>query len=75
MSAGSGRLHHAIQALKVQWETAGDGWNDRVRQDFEKDYIAPLELQVASTLRAMHELDDVMLKMRRECGSERDSIF
>lgn len=75
MSAGAGRLHHAIQALKVQWETAGEGWNDRVRQDFEKDYIDPLEAQVSATIRAMHELDEASVKMHRECGPERDSIF
>lgn len=72
MSAGAGRLHHALQSLKVQWETAGEGWNDKVRADFEKDYISPLESQVGSTIRAMHELAEITIKMRRDCGPERD---
>ncbi len=74
MSAGSGRLHHALQALKVQWDTAGDGWNDKVRRDFEKDYILHLETQVSATVRAMHELDEIMIKMRRECGPDRETF-
>ena len=74
MSAGSGRLHHAIQALKTEWENAGDGWNDKVRRDFEKDYMLPLDTQVNGTVRAMQELDEVLIKMRRECGPDRETF-
>jgi len=39
-----------------------------VRRDFEKHYLDPLERQVAGTMRAMHDLSEVMNRARRDCS-------
>lgn len=68
MSAGSSTLNHAIKTLRMKWEQAKDTWDDGVRRDFESKHIVPLESQVNATLRGMDRLDEVLAKMRRDCG-------
>ncbi len=68
MSAGSSTLNHAIKTLRMKWEQAKETWDDGVRRDFEAKHIVPLESQVNATLRGMDRLDEVLAKMRRDCG-------
>jgi hypothetical protein len=67
-SGGSNRLNHAIKTLRAKWDEVEDLWRDGVRRDFEKLHMEPLERQVASTMRGMNELAEVLNRARRECS-------
>ena len=68
MSAGANKLNHAMKTLRERFDLSETGWHDQVRADFETRQIEPTELQVAATMRAMVRLDEVLRKMRRDCG-------
>jgi len=70
MSAGAARLKHALKTLRENWEITKELWADGVARDFEKEHIIPLEQQVNTTLRGMDKINDVMSKVRQECGGE-----
>jgi hypothetical protein len=67
-SGGSNRLNHAIKTFRAKWDEVEDLWRDGVRRDFEKHYVDPLERQVHGTMRAMHELSEVINRARRDCS-------
>lgn len=68
MSAGSGRLAHALKALRVQWDLVEEHWNDQVRLDFEKNHMLPLETRASAAIRGMEEIAEVIKKVRQDCG-------
>lgn len=67
-SGGSNRLNHAMKTLRAKWDEVESLWRDNVRRDFEKQHMEPLERQVNSTMRAMHDLNEVIQRARRECS-------
>jgi len=68
MSEGSTKLGYAIKTLRIRWEEAKEGWQDSVREDFEKHHLIPLEKQAASTALGMDKLAEVLAKARQECS-------
>jgi hypothetical protein len=68
MSAGSGRLHHAIRTLRDRWEVTKEKWADQVARDFEKKHLLPLEQQTESAVRGMEQINEVLVKIRQDCS-------
>ena len=68
VGAGTGKLRHAMKTLRSKWDATEDEWRDHVREDFEQKRITPLEAQAAATLRAMHNLNEVLARAYRECS-------
>ena len=68
MSSGANRLNHAMKTLRAKWDDIEPLWRDNVRREFETQHLEPLERQVASTMRAMHDLSEVIHRARRECS-------
>lgn len=50
--------------LRQRWESSKSMWNDKVREDFERDYWLQLEQQVNTTQREMERLAQVISKAR-----------
>ncbi len=68
MSDGSGKLGYAAKNLRRKWDEIQENWKDAVRADFESRHISPLITQTVSTSRGMHQLDEIIQKMRRDCS-------
>jgi hypothetical protein len=68
MSAGAGRLKHAMKTLREHWDQTRELWDDRVALDFEKNHLMPLEQQVENARRGMDKLHEIMTKVRNECS-------
>jgi hypothetical protein len=67
-SDGAVKLQYALKSLRERWELSEDGWNDKVRDDFQTKHLTPLEREVSSTVRKMHELAEIIDRMRRDCS-------
>jgi hypothetical protein len=67
VSVGIAKLRHALQTLRVRWESTQEEWNDQVSRHFEETYVAPLEPRVLSTLHAMSALTQVLAKAQQDC--------
>lgn len=72
MSAGANRLNSAMRNLRVKWDLTESGWNDQVRRDFEENFIAVLESQVSATTRGMIQLQEVLIKVKRDLADPRE---
>jgi hypothetical protein len=74
MSLSSGRyqLSFAFKALEAQWEQTQAQWRDVVRDDFTKNHWLPLSTRVPEVLTAMDTLEQILARMRQDCGNERD---
>jgi hypothetical protein len=61
-------LNNGMKTLRQVWEETRQRWKDPVSRDFEAHHWAPLEAQVAATLRALDVLAPVLAAARRECS-------
>ena len=68
VGSGTAKLRHATRTLRQRWDETEDDWRDRVREDFERIRLEPLDSQANSTLRAMQNLCDVLSRAYRECS-------
>ena len=64
------QLSEAFQRLRQHWEATKDVWNDKVSQDFEKNYWLPLENQAQTTLNEMHRLAGIIEQARRSVSDD-----
>jgi hypothetical protein len=58
----------ALKDLLVHWEAAGNSWKDQARADFDKDYLQELVIAVRGASRAAQEIENLLQKVRSECG-------
>ncbi|MFM1935974.1 MAG: hypothetical protein RI990_933 [Planctomycetota bacterium] len=69
--AGSrAKLRDAHRSLMVAWEQAKQQWDDPVSQSIERHRLEPMERSVRSTLAALDAINEVLARVRRECGDE-----
>lgn len=66
LSTGRIKLHSAMKVLAHRWDDTKPGWNDPVCQEFEEQYVLPLDQQVASTLRAIDRLSQVLEQLHHD---------
>ena len=67
LSIVSSSLNYATKTLKHRWDDAQSVWNDQAAQHLEAKYIAPIEPQVQSLLKAINRLSQVMARAYEEC--------
>jgi hypothetical protein len=65
---GPTKLNYAIKNLRRKWDELSPHWQDAVKDDFEARHIDPLSTQVNATIRGMNLLEEVLIKMRRDCS-------
>lgn len=68
MSEGATKLQYALKTLRARWEETKEGWQDQVREDFERRFLSPMETQVEATVRGMEKLSEVFSRVRRDCS-------
>jgi hypothetical protein len=71
-NAGWNKLNSAIHTLRERVDRTEDDWRDQVRRDFVEQYLEPLDGQVRATLRSIKQLEEVLRRVRRECGDARE---
>jgi hypothetical protein len=54
----------------MAWEQAKQQWDDPVSQSIERHRLEPMERSVRSTLAALDAINEVLARVRRECGDE-----
>jgi hypothetical protein len=65
---GGGKLRDAIKSLRAAWIGVDPHWRDVVRDDFEKNFFEPVELQTLSIIEAVGHLAEVMGRAEHECS-------
>lgn len=71
-NAGWNKLNSAVRSLRDRADRTEDLWHDQVRQDFIEEYLEPLQGQVTITLRGIKQMEEVLRRLRRECGDTRE---
>ena len=60
------QLQASLKTLRARWEVAQLFWQDRVREEFEKNAWEPLESQLLGTLKGMENLTRIMGQVRQD---------
>ena len=64
------KLKDAHRQLLVAWQRAQDTWDDPVSQALWRNHLEPLETTLRATLNAMDSMNEVLERVRRECGDD-----
>jgi hypothetical protein len=67
LTSGAAKIASAYKKMRLNWEAAKEHWHDQNQANFEKNYLDPLEPQIASALDAISALADVMGRAERDC--------
>jgi hypothetical protein len=68
VSAALGKFKGASKDLQVRWNETQQFWRDENCRHFEEQYLAPLLARLRSAEAALVVMDDVLIKLRRECS-------
>jgi hypothetical protein len=66
-SAGKGMLSDAVKSLHAGWRRCRDAWSDQASQQFERDFIDPVEPAARRAYDAMDRLQSACDDARRAC--------
>lgn len=69
-SAGTGKLSFALKTLRACWDSTQGEWSDEVRQDFEENYLKPIEQELLATVNATSNLAQTLTKALQECEED-----
>ena len=61
-------LNNALEAARLVWEQAQEGWNDPVTRAFEANEWEPLERQVEAVLQAIDRVAPILARAVRDCS-------
>ena len=70
ISGSRAKLKDAHRQLLVAWHRAQDTWDDPDSQALWRKQIEPMETTLRATLNAMDSMNEVLERVRRECGDE-----
>jgi hypothetical protein len=70
VAAGRARLANAMRQLQSAWLKARADWDDPVARSIEQRQLADIERAVASALRAMDGMHEVLARVRKDCGED-----
>ena len=73
VSGAKGTLYDAMKQLRIRFDAIKAEWNDERRRAFEKEIIDPLEPSVMAALKAMDAVSELIQRVERECGDDRES--
>ena len=72
VNTGWNKLNKSMQTLREKWDASADEWRDQVRQEFGREHVEPLGIDVSTTLRGMKQIEEVLNRIHRECGETRE---
>lgn len=53
--------------LAVSWAQAKDSWHDVKSQEFERNYLEPLQSNITMAVSVIEKLDKLLTKVRKDC--------
>jgi hypothetical protein len=62
-----GTISKAAKELFARWEDVKTAWSDTQSNQFEKNYLVPLEQDVRSAMSALEQMEQALLKMHHDC--------
>jgi hypothetical protein len=62
-------LDTALKSLQLRWENTLTLWNDSVSQNFESQYLNPIEREVQTVLHEMDHLAKFIADARRQINN------
>jgi hypothetical protein len=68
LNTGWTELNNSLKTLHECWDAARDYWKDAVAEEFDNNYLHPLDLQVRGALRGIERLMPALQQLRQECG-------
>lgn len=63
-----GTLAKAIHDLSIKWQDVKVNWSDAQAEAIEKEYLAPLEMDVRSAVSAIDQLAILLAQAKRDCS-------
>ncbi len=73
VSGSRAKLKDAHRQLLVAWQRSQETWDDPVSQSLWRKQIEPLETTLRSVLNAMDSINEVLERVRRECGDDQSA--
>ena len=70
VSGARAKLKDAHRSLAVAWEQARQSWDDPASRSLERHHLAPLETTVRTALGALDLMNEVLERVRRDCGDD-----
>lgn len=72
MSASSAQatMVDALKKLRERFDAVKPVWDDEQRHRFERDFLDPLEGAVVSAVKAVEQVQELMARVKRECGDD-----
>jgi hypothetical protein len=67
LSGSKNRLVALTKELSNRWEDTKNHWRDAKSQEFEQRYMAELFANVERTVTVMDKLNEVLIKVRKDC--------
>ena len=67
LSGSKNRLVALTKELSKRWEDTKNHWRDAKSQEFEQHYMAELFANVDKTITVMDKLNEVLIKVRKDC--------
>jgi hypothetical protein len=64
------KLEAAEDAMEAGFSGVEKDWTDKVRRDFEENYVATIEPNVKKMVDAIARLATVLTNAEHQCGSE-----
>ena len=64
---GRGQLARAMKDLMIRWGETKIAWKDVVSQEFEEQFLAPLERELRNATSAMDQAAQVLSQVRQDC--------
>lgn len=61
-------LSQATKGLLAAWEKVREHWQDSKAAEFYDQFLTDLPPQVSRTVSAAEELDNILRKVRQDCG-------
>ncbi|MGD0092453.1 MAG: WXG100 family type VII secretion target [Planctomycetota bacterium] len=61
-------LTRAIDDLGKRWDNTSSAWQDKAREDFEKEYLLELTASVKKAQQAMRSIHNLLREVVRECS-------
>jgi hypothetical protein len=62
-----GQLTKAFRDLMNRWIQVRGSWDDARAQNFEQQYLLPLEIEVRKAVAAMDHMNVALQKITRDC--------
>ena len=73
VSGSRAKLKDAHRQLLVAWVRSQETWDDPVSQALWRKQNEPLETTLRSVLNAMDSINEVLERVRRECGDDQSA--